>query len=107
MSDDELDFRRIFRAPRELVWRCLTEPVELAQFWGPRGTTTPIDGIIVELHAGGRFEGGAPGHRASQPLVGIRIAERSGNSLEAEPVRGDPLGGRRRAALDHRILLDR
>ncbi len=25
----------VFPAPRELVWRCLTEPAELAQFWGP------------------------------------------------------------------------
>ncbi len=56
MSVDELIYRRVFRAPRELVWRCLTEPVELAQFWGPRGMTTPMDGIVVELHAGGRFE---------------------------------------------------
>jgi uncharacterized protein YndB with AHSA1/START domain len=53
---DELVYRRVFRAPRELVWRCLTEPEELAQFWGPRGVTTPLDGIVVELYAGGRFE---------------------------------------------------
>lgn len=56
MSDDELVFRRVFRAPRELVWRCLTEPVHLAEFWGPRGSTTPIGGIVVELRPGGRFE---------------------------------------------------
>ena len=56
MNDDELIYRRVFRAPRELVWRCLTEPAELAQFWGPRGMRTPLDGIVVELHAGGRFE---------------------------------------------------
>ena len=56
MSVDELVYRRVFRAPRELVWRCLTEPAQLAQFWGPRGMTTPLDGIVVELHVGGRFE---------------------------------------------------
>ena len=56
MSDDELVFQRILAAPRELVWRCLTEPAELAQFWGPQGTQTPLDGIVVELHPGGRFE---------------------------------------------------
>jgi uncharacterized protein YndB with AHSA1/START domain len=56
VSADELVYRRVFRAPRELVWRCLTEPAELAQFWGPRGMITPLDGIVVELHAGGRFE---------------------------------------------------
>jgi uncharacterized protein YndB with AHSA1/START domain len=56
MTDDELVYRRVFRAPRELVWQCLTEPAELAQFWGPHGMRTPLDGIVVELHAGGRFE---------------------------------------------------
>lgn len=56
MNADELVYRRVFRAPRELVWRCLTEPTELTQFWGPRGITTPLDGIVVELRAGGRFE---------------------------------------------------
>jgi uncharacterized protein YndB with AHSA1/START domain len=56
VSADELTYRRVFRAPRALVWRCLTEPAELAQFWGPRGMTTPLDGIVVELRTGGRFE---------------------------------------------------
>ncbi len=56
MNDDELLYRRVLHAPRELVWRCLTEPAELAQFWGPIGMATPIDGIILELHPGGRFE---------------------------------------------------
>ena len=54
--DDELVIRRVFNAPRELVWRCLTEPAELTRFWGPRGMSTPLDGIVVELRTGGRFE---------------------------------------------------
>jgi uncharacterized protein YndB with AHSA1/START domain len=56
VSDDKLVYRRVFRAPRELVWRCLTEPSQLAQFWGPRGMRTPEEGIVVELEVGGRFE---------------------------------------------------
>lgn len=56
MTEDEIVHRRVLHAPRELVWRCLTEPAELAAFWGPRGMTTPIDGIVVELRVGGRFE---------------------------------------------------
>ena len=56
MNGDELVYRRVFQAPRELVWRCLTEPTELAEFWGPRGMVTPIEGIVVELQIGGRFE---------------------------------------------------
>ena len=69
MSVDELVYRRVFRAPRELVWRCLTEPTELAQFWGPRGMTTPLDGIVVELHAGGRFETLMVGDHGSHRMI--------------------------------------
>jgi uncharacterized protein YndB with AHSA1/START domain len=66
---DEVVHRRVFSAPRELVWRCLTEPAELAQFWGPRGMSTPLDGIVVELHAGGRFETLMVGDRGSHRMV--------------------------------------
>ena len=69
MNDDELVYRRVFRAPRELVWRCLTEPAELAHFWGPRGMVTPVDGILVELRPGGRFETLMFGERGSHRMV--------------------------------------
>jgi uncharacterized protein YndB with AHSA1/START domain len=69
VSADELVHRRVFRAPRDLVWRCLTEPAELAQFWGPRGTTTPLDGIVVELAVGGRFETLMVGDSGSHRMV--------------------------------------
>ena len=41
---------RTFDAPRELVWECYTTPAHLAQFWGPRGTTTVAR---VDLRVGG------------------------------------------------------
>ena len=69
MSDDEFIYRRVFRAPRELVWRCLTEPAELACFWGPRGMDTPIDGIVVELRPGGRFETLMLGEQGSHRML--------------------------------------
>ncbi len=69
MNDDELVYRRVFRAPRELVWQCLTEPAELAEFWGPRGMATPIDGIVVELRPGGRFETLMVGEHGSYRMV--------------------------------------
>lgn len=56
MSEDELVYRRRFRAPRELVWRCLTEPTELARYWGPQGVATPLEGIVVELYVRGQPE---------------------------------------------------
>jgi uncharacterized protein YndB with AHSA1/START domain len=69
VSTDELIYRRVFRAPRELVWRCLTEPAELAQFWGPLGMTTPLDGIVVELRRGGRFETLMVGRQGSHRML--------------------------------------
>jgi uncharacterized protein YndB with AHSA1/START domain len=52
----ELTYTRVFDAPRELVFRCLTEPEHLAHFWGPAGTHTPPDGIAADVRPGGVFE---------------------------------------------------
>ena len=35
----ELICTRVFDAPRELVFRCMTEPEHLAHFWGPAART--------------------------------------------------------------------
>ena len=69
MADDEVITRRVLEAPRALVWRCLTEPAELAAFWGPRGMTTPLDSIVVELRPGGRFETLMVGEHGSYRMV--------------------------------------
>jgi uncharacterized protein YndB with AHSA1/START domain len=80
VNDDELIYRRVFAAPRELVWRCLTEPVELARYWGPRGMDTPLDGIVVELRPGGRFEtlmlGESGSHRMAATFTEVVAPER-------------------------------
>ena len=55
-GQDELVYRRIHDAPRELLFDCMTQPEHLTRFWGPAGTTTPIDGITVDLRPGGVFE---------------------------------------------------
>ncbi len=52
----EFTYRRVHRATRELLFDCMTRPEHLTHFWGPDGTTTPLDGIVVELRPGGRFE---------------------------------------------------
>ena len=52
----ELNFTRVFDAPRELVFRCMTEPEHLTHFWGPSGVSTPIEHITVDLRPGGVFE---------------------------------------------------
>ena len=52
----EFTYRRVHRASRELLFDCLTQPEHLIRFWGPDGTTTPADGISVDLRPGGAFE---------------------------------------------------
>jgi uncharacterized protein YndB with AHSA1/START domain len=52
----ELTFSRIHAAPPELVFDCMTTPEHLTHYWGPAGTTTPLDGIVVDLRPGGAFE---------------------------------------------------
>lgn len=52
----EVVITRIYEAPRELVWACMTTPEHLTHFWGPPGVSTPLDGIVIELWPGGRFE---------------------------------------------------
>jgi uncharacterized protein YndB with AHSA1/START domain len=52
----ELTFTRVFEAPRDLVFRCMLEPEHLTHFWGPAGTSTPLDGITVDPRPGGVFE---------------------------------------------------
>ncbi|HEU5470733.1 MAG TPA: SRPBCC domain-containing protein [Actinophytocola sp.] len=52
----ELTYRRVHRASPELLFDCMTDPEHLAHFWGPAGTSTPVDGIVVDLRPGGKFE---------------------------------------------------
>jgi uncharacterized protein YndB with AHSA1/START domain len=52
----EFTYRRVHQASRELLFDCMTQAEHLTRFWGPDGTTTPLDGITVELRPGGRFE---------------------------------------------------
>jgi uncharacterized protein YndB with AHSA1/START domain len=52
----ELTFRRAHQAPPDLLFDCMTQPEHLTHFWGPTGTTTPVDRITVDLRPGGVFE---------------------------------------------------
>jgi uncharacterized protein YndB with AHSA1/START domain len=46
---------RVFDAPREAVWRAWTEPDELAEWWGPKGMSVPIETVELDVRAGGVF----------------------------------------------------
>jgi uncharacterized protein YndB with AHSA1/START domain len=51
----ELEFTRTYAAPRQLVWDAWTDPDQMAQWWGPRGITTPRESIELDLRPGGRI----------------------------------------------------
>lgn len=50
-SDRELVITRVFDAPRELIWDAWTDPKHVAQWFGPRGFTTPV--CELDLRSGG------------------------------------------------------
>ena len=52
----QMTFRRVHRASPERLFDCMTTPEHLTHFWGPTGTTTPIDNITIDLRPGGVFE---------------------------------------------------
>lgn len=56
VTDRDVFVTRAFKAPRDVVWRFWTEPDLLATWFGPAGVTVPIESVIVELQAGGRWE---------------------------------------------------
>jgi uncharacterized protein YndB with AHSA1/START domain len=56
VTEETFTVRRVHHAPRELVFACMSQPAHLTQFWGPRGTHTPIGNITVDLRPGGAFE---------------------------------------------------
>jgi uncharacterized protein YndB with AHSA1/START domain len=51
----ELEIVRVHDAPAELLFDCMTVPEHLTHFWGPVGSTTPVEGITVDLRPGGAF----------------------------------------------------
>jgi uncharacterized protein YndB with AHSA1/START domain len=56
MTTPTLRYTRVFEAPRELVFRCMIEPEHLTHFWGPAGTSAPLDRITVDPRPGGAFK---------------------------------------------------
>jgi len=49
----ELVFERVFDAPRDLVWKVLTDPERVTNWWGPRGYTTTVE--EMDVRPGGRW----------------------------------------------------
>jgi uncharacterized glyoxalase superfamily protein PhnB/uncharacterized protein YndB with AHSA1/START domain len=58
MAADQAEFviARIFDAPRELVWKCFTEPERMKQWWGPKGFK--VTASKMDLRPGGTYHYG-------------------------------------------------
>ena len=46
-ADREIVISRILDAPRELVWKAMTNPKHVIHWWGPRGFSTTIEKMDV------------------------------------------------------------
>jgi uncharacterized protein YndB with AHSA1/START domain len=49
----DIVFRRVFDAPREVVYRALTDPLLIPNWWGPRRLSTDVD--VMDVQPGGRW----------------------------------------------------
>ena len=49
----EFVMERVFDAPRELVWKALTEPERIPRWWGPRTTTMTV--AEMDVRPGGSW----------------------------------------------------
>ena len=56
----DLVYERTFDAPRELVWKAMTDPAIVPRWWGPHGTRTTV--VEMDVRPGGkwRFDSSAP-----------------------------------------------
>ncbi|MFB7662831.1 SRPBCC domain-containing protein [Kitasatospora sp. NPDC056138] len=52
----ELTITRTVDAPRETVFAAYVQPEQFVRFWGPVGTSVPLDSVTIEPWAGGRFD---------------------------------------------------
>jgi uncharacterized protein YndB with AHSA1/START domain len=55
-ADQEVLITRIFEAPREQVFRCWTDPDEVAAWYGPEHMDAPRERIRIDPRVGGRWE---------------------------------------------------
>jgi len=71
-----LELKCVLDAPRERIFETLTEPAELAKWWGPHGFTTPE--IEFDLRVGG-------GYRFTMQPPDSELFHLSGEFLEVDP----------------------
>src|SRR2546422_11728785 len=89
-GDREIVITRELDAPRELVFKTITDPKLISKWWGPRRYTTSVDKMDVrpggEWRVVPRGPGGGPGVKGGG----------RGGVPPAKTVRASQWGGRRR-----------
>jgi len=78
-TENTLNLRRIFKAPREKVFRAWTDPEELKKWWGPEGYATPS--AEVDLRVGGKYRLGMRKLPDGETQVTVDFRQ-AGNSTE-------------------------
>jgi uncharacterized protein YndB with AHSA1/START domain len=91
LSDTELQLTREFDAPREVVFKAMTDPKLLARWWGPRRYETIVD--TMEVRPGGSWRmrnRGADGgeHAFRGEFREVTPPERIVWTFEYEPMAG-------------------
>lgn len=61
-GEREIHIERVFDAPRDRVFAVYTDPQLIPEWWGPRGSTTVVDRMDVEVGGGYRFVTRYPEH---------------------------------------------
>lgn len=93
-TDLEIVAKRVFDAPRDLVWKAWTDPKHLAQWFGPKGFT--VSTFAHDLRAGGvwRFVLHGPDGTDFQNKVtfleivpGEKLTYTQGGDVDVEPVK--------------------
>ena len=90
LSDTELQITREFDAPREIVFRAMTDPTLLPKWWGPRRYKTVVD--TMDVRPGGKWRMrniGADGEHAFRgEFREVTPPERVVWTFEYEPLAG-------------------
>jgi uncharacterized protein YndB with AHSA1/START domain len=108
VSDTQVQMSRVFDAPRELVWKALTDPEAVPHWWGLRANKTTVDRMDVRPGGAWRYVETDPAgneHAFRGEYKELREPERIVYTFEYEPMAGhvitdemtlEDLGGRTR-----------
>jgi len=55
MTTDGFTIERTFDAPRDLVWKALTEPAQFAVWFGGDHAEVPVDSVSMDVRPGGTW----------------------------------------------------